>query len=73
MKRDMYRVKAFDKEDIDYKEYMIRLINRDNSFIRFVAGSEINYELYLRVIKPNNWLRLHGYPMRRKVRIKKHG
>ena len=33
-----------------------------------ITGSEIYLLRYLQMTKTNNWLKMHGYPMRRKRR-----
>ena len=36
--------------------------------LRYKLTGDKNYELkYLQMTKSNNWLRTHGYPMRRKI------
>jgi hypothetical protein len=47
-------------------------MNPDRLFIRYQITGDEKYLLdYYRMTKSNNWLRLHGYPMRRKVQIRK--
>ena len=41
--------------------------------LTFTASCTLNKDLFLHCVMTNNWLRLHGYPMRRKVRIKRYG
>lgn len=57
----------------DSKEYVKIPHILDNHEATFSANCTVNYILLLRITKSNNWLRLHGYPMRRKVRLKRYG
>lgn len=37
-----------------------------NRIMYEVIGEEVSLVRYLRMTKSNNWLKMHGYPMRRK-------
>lgn len=55
-------------DDIDYLKLMVGYARNP---MTFSATCTVSYDLFLRVTKSNNWLRMHGYPIRRKVRYKR--
>ena len=55
------------------KKYVKILRFHDIQEATFSGTCTTNNILFLRITKSNNWLRLHGYPMRRKVWIKRYG
>ena len=52
--------------------YIMGMNLRAKSLNDSYAITMLNYEKYrrraIRAIMPNNWLKMHGYPMRRKIR-----
>jgi hypothetical protein len=57
----------------DDEEYVKIPLIPDIQEATFSGTCTIDMALLLRVTKSNNWLRMHGYPMRRKVRLKRYG
>jgi hypothetical protein len=68
---EVNEVEEFEPDDIDYVKFMIGIVKHPATFTG--TCTLFNMTTYLRAIMPNNWLRLHGYPMRRKVRLKRYG